>query len=393
LRLESLESRELLAATALVAEAAQAALVAAIDEIDADTILFADGLAADSNADADADSPSLLTPIESVSLTISTPKVGEGVAAKVTPKDATCDYQWYRVDSEGTATAISGATRMSYTVTLSDVNYSLRVVVTGKGDYQGEWTVQTESIAPAMEAYVNKATIGAFVTAVNGVAEGGTIRFADTLAGSTIAMGGSEIVLNKSVTIDAGDLNITIDARNRSRIFSVNSGCEVALNGLTLSRGSASGEDNGGAIYNAGALTVTNTMFTGNSANSGGAIDNVGSLTVTNTTFTGNSAKNGGAIDNVGSLTVTNTTFTGNSANSGGAIYNAEDYTVTLANSIATGNSGQDIYGAGSVYSYYSIVGDESLTFAQNVGSQLNVAPQDVFKYDEAGKIILENGV
>src|SRR5208337_4801521 len=153
-------------------------------------------------------------------------------------------------------------------------------------------------------------------------------------------------------------------------VFTVDSGETVSLSGMTIAGGNAtstmglgdiSGE--GGGIYNAGALTVTNSTFTGNSASigngggntGGGGIYNAGALTVTNSTFTNNSAPlgNGGGIDNFGTLTVTGSTFTGNSANGGGwggGILNAAAMTVT--DSTFTSNSAG--WGGGIFNSYSS---------------------------------------
>src|SRR5208337_3783581 len=144
-------------------------------------------------------------------------------------------------------------------------------------------------------------------------------------------------------------------------VFTVDSGETVSLSGMTIAGGNAtstmglgdiSGE--GGGIYNAGALTVTNSTFTGNSASigngggntGGGGIYNAGALTVTNSTFTNNSAPlgNGGGIDNFATLTVTGSTFTSNSAGWGGGIFNSysssyQTGTVTVNGSTFTSNS------------------------------------------------------
>jgi predicted outer membrane repeat protein len=92
----------------------------------------------------------------------------------------------------------------------------------------------------------------------------------------------------------------------------------------------------GGAIYQSGSTDTTilgssfsdNQVTTGGfSFSGGGAIDNAGSntqLTVVNTTFDNNSAPNGGAINNFNAsdANIINATFTGNSATNGGAILN-----------------------------------------------------------------------
>ncbi|MFN8483108.1 MAG: choice-of-anchor Q domain-containing protein [Anaerolineae bacterium] len=92
--------------------------------------------------------------------------------------------------------------------------------------------------------------------------------------------------------------------------------------------------------------TLTNVTFSGNSAFSGGALYNEsGSVTVTNGLFSGNSATGyGGGVWNNGTggaatITFTNVTFGGNSAQFGGALYNAQG-SATIRNSILWGDGG-----------------------------------------------------
>ena len=111
----------------------------------------------------------------------------------------------------------------------------------------------------------------------------------------------------------------------------------------------------GGAIYsNQSSPMITNCTFSSNSACYGGAIycGNNSSLTVTNSIFSDNSANYyGGAIDcySSSSATVTNCTFSNNNTNwYGGAIVCWNSCSATLNNSILWGNSagssGDEIY-------------------------------------------------
>jgi hypothetical protein len=81
----------------------------------------------------------------------------------------------------------------------------------------------------------------------------------------------------------------------------------------------------------------------------GGGIDNHGTVTITNSTFSGNSAEagSGGGIANSGTLTITNSTFSGNSVNfaNGGGIYNNAG-TVTLRNTIVANNTNGNCSGS-----------------------------------------------
>lgn len=104
----------------------------------------------------------------------------------------------------------------------------------------------------------------------------------------------------------------------------------------------SSGE--GGGMYNShhSNPTLTNVIFSGNSARNGGGMDNfLNSLTLTNVIFSGNSAQGaGGGMKNfTSSLTLTNVTFGGNSAqDAGGGVYNDSESNLVLTNCILWGN-------------------------------------------------------
>jgi hypothetical protein len=129
----------------------------------------------------------------------------------------------------------------------------------------------------------------------------------------------------------------------------------------------------GGGIYNAGGMTVIKTTIAGNKATPyfsqygpfdggpGGGIYNSGGLSIINSTISGNTASTvgtlpggvGGGIDNVGVLTVINSTIAGNTASisaaqgqifpvlltEGGGIANQSTGSVTAINSTITGNT------------------------------------------------------
>ncbi|MEM7468101.1 MAG: DUF4347 domain-containing protein, partial [Pseudomonadota bacterium] len=123
--------------------------------------------------------------------------------------------------------------------------------------------------------------------------------------------------------------------------------------------------DVGGAIYNEGALHISNSLFENSDSERGGAIFNAAgaTLTVTNTTFSGNQATNGegGALYNIGTATLSNVTITNNSSSlNGGGIFAGSP--VTLTNSIVAGNTastGPDING-NIVSGGNNIIGDDS---------------------------------
>ena len=174
-----------------------------------------------------------------------------------------------------------------------------------------------------------------------------TINFDPSLSGQTITLGSQLAVADSAgLIIDGGSANITVSGNNAVRVFEVRSGAKLTLNNLTLANGRGAA---GGGIANQGALTVTNSTLSGNSAfysGGGGIWNNGGTVIFTNSTLSGNSSIwHGGGIYNWngGTLTVTNSTLSGNSVTdldyaSGGGIASYGG-TLTVTNSTLSGNS------------------------------------------------------
>lgn len=152
----------------------------------------------------------------------------------------------------------------------------------------------------------------------------------------------------------ANQLAVSRSSEDLFRIFLVDTGATVTISGLTISNGTVFGLD-GGGILNRGALTITSSALSGNSAaqdsggaspvgGNGGGIANTGTLTISGSTLSGNTAgADGGGIYNDGTLTIINSTLSGNSANFGGGIFNDGNLTVvnsTLANNLASASGG-----------------------------------------------------
>ena len=170
---------------------------------------------------------------------------------------------------------------------------------------------------------------------------GDTINFHPSLAGSTISLT-SEINLDKNLTLDGSGLSyqVQVIATGSVRLFLVSTGVTVTIDRLYMGNSTA---PTGGAIYNDGDLTVSNSTFAGSSATSlGGAIYNNSSLTIANSTFLGNLAVGlGGAIYAAASSSsnISNSTFWDNDALHGGGIASHSTSTTTVNNSTFSGNS------------------------------------------------------
>lgn len=191
----------------------------------------------------------------------------------------------------------------------------------------------------------NDSGAGSLRDAIAAASSGDTIIFSGI---TTVGLTSGELVINKNLTITGPGANQLIVERSEacststSRVFNISSGSTVAISGMTISRGFG---DEGGAIRNAGTLTITDCALTGNQSKGtdvggaagktggGGAIfnDSTGTLTITRTTISGNKAVGGdggtgngegggggglggGIFNNGGSVTVTNSTLSGNRA-------------------------------------------------------------------------------
>ncbi len=194
---------------------------------------------------------------------------------------------------------------------------------------------------------------GTLRQALSNVCDGGTVTFQSGLGPITID---SELVIDRSITINNANASTIIIQRNvlvgNFRIFNINAGYTVSINGLTITAGVATAGgagDFGGGIRNDGTLTLTNTTVSGNNANQhGGGIYSLGPLTVINSTFSGNTTNTngaaGGGIATNGTTFITNSTFSNNSAYFGGGIFigggTATITNCTVSNNTATSEGG-----------------------------------------------------
>ena len=192
---------------------------------------------------------------------------------------------------------------------------------------------------------------GSLRTVISGAANNATITFAAGLSGQAITLTSGQILLNKRLTIDASALSagIRINGNHASRIFEVATGATNVLIALTLTNGYAAA---GGAILNAGNLTMNRCTIAGNSVTSGGAgggiYNNLGILTLNQCTIAGNSANvgggSGGGIFNLSGgapVTLNQCTVSANSASLGGGFgsFNLGANNVAFFNTIVAGNT------------------------------------------------------
>src|SRR5262245_26302976 len=89
------------------------------------------------------------------------------------------------------------------------------------------------------------------------------VRFADGLQG-TIALTGGQLSITDHLTVDGpGAESLAVSGSGQGRVFEIGKGVAAVLDGLTITHGQA---ENGGGIYNAGALLVSRCTLSTNRA-------------------------------------------------------------------------------------------------------------------------------
>ena len=219
-------------------------------------------------------------------------------------------------------TVFSGPTQI---LTASSLELSNNVAITGPGA-----SVVSVVAASGSSFSVFKVDLGVTAT-ISGISiEGGAGQSVQPIPppfdqSATSAIGGGGILNDGTLTLDSA---------------------AILSNAVPL--GGNSRPALGGGVYNGGALTVTNSTFSGDSADFGGAIFNAGVLSIATSLFGpsnsvgGNSATAGGGVfnDNGQAVSISASTFSGNTATSaGGGIDNSGTGTMTLDNVGLTGNA------------------------------------------------------
>ena len=236
----------------------------------------------------------------------------------------------------GPITLTSGTT---LTLTKSVAISGASVTVNGNG------TISVFAVNEGITASISAMTItnGGGSGGGGGVRNNGNLTLTGVTVSSSTSDGGGGVLNNAGGVLFVTGGTFTLDTApglGGGAIF--NSGF-AKIGSSTFSQNNAGF---GGAIGNSGTLIVIGSAFVSNSAtggdNEGGAIQNTNSANVTNSTFSGNSADaKGGAIYNDGTLQTTNVTVSGNRSANGGGIYSAG--AATLTNTLVAGNTGSDL--------------------------------------------------
>ena len=187
---------------------------------------------------------------------------------------------------------------------------------------------------------------------INAAPAGSSILLDPGLDGKAITLISGELLINKSLTIDASTLpnGLTLSGHNASRVLNITAGT-VTLSCLTITEGN-SFNGTGAGIQNAGTLNISRCSVVGNTTgggNLGGGINNENILNVTNCTIANNIAGYGGGICSyTGSqFLISQSTICGNVALTGGGGLLAGGTAAVISGTIVARNSsptGPDIW-------------------------------------------------
>ena len=193
--------------------------------------------------------------------------------------------------------------------------------------------------------------------------------------------------------------SVTLDGEHAVQLFVVNGGGSLTLDHLIVADGQT-GSDGGGILNDAGgALTITNSTFSGDAAACtlvnnfngflsgsdcfGGGLANFGTATIADSTFSGDTADgtlvvnpngfatggigSGGGLYNRGTATITDSTFSGDSAAGGTALASGSIGTATVAEGGDGGGGGLENAG-GTVTIADSTFSGDSATGGGGIG-------------------------
>ena len=209
----------------------------------------------------------------------------------------------------------------------------------------------------------NQTALVAAVNAAN-AAGGGTVTLTPGCTYTLTGSNGNDLlngpdglpIITTPITF-SGNANVITRASTAPafRIVQVASTGGITLDAVTLSGGDATSalNNDGGAILNFGAVTLTGSHLSGNTAGGlGGAVYSTGAAaaaTFTSSTIGSNTADQGAGIASVaGALTITSSSVTGNAATADpGGIY-FDTGTATLNTSTVTANTPTNCAGSPS---------------------------------------------
>ena len=207
---------------------------------------------------------------------------------------------------------------------------------------------------------------------------------------SDITLDGSTTVHSAIKTLTINGNNYTINGNQQYQFLNITSVTTTNINNITITNCTA---PSGGAIYNQGHLTITNSTLTHNNATwSGGAIMGVGNsaITINNSNLTHNTAYWGGAIHNIGgTLNINNSNLTHNNATYNGGAINNQYANMTLTQNNITLNTAT--HDGGAIYNYNYA----NMTLTQNNITHNNATHDGgaIHNYNYANMTLTQNNI
>lgn len=228
--------------------------------------------------------------------------------------------------------------------------------------------------------------------AIAAAANGDTIRFSIDLVDQTILLGGTELVIDKNITlVGLGPRRLAVSGNQLSRVFTVRANRVVTIRNLTIKDGRVTApldSPGGGGILNQGELILDNVAVINNrvtdgggGALGGGIHNDDGTLEISNSTISTNSVIDtnqggcfGGGISSSGNMTLVNVTISENQAtDAGNYCFGAgidhvdgdlEMSFVTIADNSAVANGGQVL--GGGLSSTFGFITASNTLIARN---------------------------
>ncbi len=239
-----------------------------------------------------------------------------------------------------------------------------------------KWWLHLPVLAAVLSSSVNSAPAETRTVTSHADAGPGSLRqvVAEAEAGDTIdfaifgeiALTTGQLSLDRDIVLSGpGRSQLGISAGTASRILTIPSGVVAELSGLSFSQG---GSDDccGGAIHNAGTLTLRDCAISGSTAEFGGGIFNShGTLNLVGTTVSQNRGTFGGGIYNLaGGLSLQNTLLSENTASRGGGLFNNGGVLigsfVGVQSNVADGTDGGGVFNSGTISLQNSILNENS---------------------------------
>jgi CSLREA domain-containing protein len=239
------------------------------------------------------------------------------------------------------------------------------------------------------------------IVAANGNANQSIITFNITgtfsfgLSGTDeLAAVGDLDILQPLIIIGNGAGNTIINGAGIDRVFQIQPGVQVIMNGLTV-RGGNTTSDGGGIFNNGGNLTLNFSVIRNNSAYSGGGVANSNNGTVEiNQSTLGPSnvaSSGGGGAYNEGQASINNTTISGNTAIAGGGLYNfvAGDV-MTVTHSTIVMNVGTNA--GGGLRNFNGTLSHQNTIIAGNSSSNLADCGSNIDSVSLGYNLVGQNG-